>query len=85
MTNIPKLSIKDQNISVTLTLTLKLFGRSNVVVFYFNLKGCVVVSIKTKYKYNISQNSLDKKNFKHEKIKTNLVQISCFCDLDLDL
>ena len=67
---------------MTLTLTLK--GRSNVVVLFFNLKRIVVMLIKTNYN-TISQNILDQKKFKHEKTKTHIEPISCFCDLDLDI
>ena len=60
MTNIPKLSIMDQTSLSDLDLDLE-GGRSNVFFFFFfNLKGIVVMSIKTKYN-TISQNILDQK------------------------
>ena len=59
MTNIPKLSIKDQNSLSDLDIDLE--GKKQwFFFFFFNLKGIVVMLIKTKYN-TISQNILDQK------------------------
>ena len=82
MTNIPKLSTKDQIISVQVTLTLTLKGRINVVVvfffllffflllffLFFNLEDIVVMLVKTKYKQYHKIFWIT--NFKHENKNT---------------